>query len=56
MALMRGLGLEEAVRFEGAVGASSVTRAGAQPAMPTGHEVRNLFNGKRKKKLARSRK
>jgi ribokinase len=54
VALMRGLGLEEAVRFAGAVGALSVTRAGAQPAMPTAGEVNKFIGGHAKKKSARS--
>lgn len=49
VALLRGRGLEEAVRFGAAVGALSVTRAGAQPAMPTAHEVRNFLKGHGKK-------
>jgi ribokinase len=52
VALMRGLGLEEAVRFAGAVGALSVTRAGAQPAMPTAIEVKKFLSGHSKKKSA----
>ena len=56
VALMRGLGLMEAVRFAGAVGALSVTRAGAQPAMPTAGEVEKFLNGSSKKKLTRSAK
>ena len=56
VALMRGLGLMEAVRFAGAVGALSVTRAGAQPAMPTSGEVEKFLNGSSKKKLTRSAK
>jgi len=43
VALMRGMKLEEAVRFAAAVGAVSVTRAGAQPAMPTLREVNRLL-------------
>jgi ribokinase len=43
VALMRGASLREAVRFAAAVGASSVTRAGAQPAMPTAREVNRLL-------------
>lgn len=42
-ALMRGLGLQEAVRFGVAVAAVSVTRAGAQPSMPTAAEVAQLL-------------
>ena len=53
VALMRGLGLEESVRFAAAVGALSVTRAGAQPAMPTASEVKKFLNGQSKKKSAR---
>jgi ribokinase len=49
VALMQGMKLEEAVRFAGAVGALSVTRAGAQPAMPTAHEVGRLLSGQKKK-------
>jgi ribokinase len=43
VALMRGMGLEEAARFATAAAALSVTRAGAQPAMPTGIEVSNFL-------------
>jgi ribokinase len=43
VALMRGMALVEAVRFASAVGAVSVTRAGAQPAMPTAREVNRLL-------------
>lgn len=43
VALMRGLGFEEAARFATAAAALSVTRAGAQPAMPTGIEVSNFL-------------
>ena len=53
VALMRGLALEEAVRFAGAVGALSVTRAGAQPAMPTAAEVKKFISGHSHKKSAR---
>jgi ribokinase len=52
VALMRGVGLEEAVRFAGAVAALSVTRAGAQPAMPTSGEVKKFISDHSKKKLA----
>ncbi|HEY1809086.1 MAG TPA: ribokinase, partial [Acidobacteriaceae bacterium] len=45
VALMRGFGLEEAVRFAVAAGAMSVTRAGAQTSMPTAREVAHLLNG-----------
>jgi ribokinase len=44
VALMRGMKFEEAVRFAAAVGALSVTRAGAQPAMPSAREVRQLLH------------
>ena len=54
VALMRGLGLEEAVRFAGAVAALSVTRAGAQPAMPTAGEVKKFWSGRSRKKSAPS--
>lgn len=43
VATMRGMGIQEAVRFGTAVAAFSVTRAGAQPAMPTEAEVAPLF-------------
>jgi ribokinase len=43
VALMRGMALPEAARFAAAVGAVSVTRAGAQPAMPTAREVNHLL-------------
>jgi ribokinase len=43
VALMKGMELSEAVRFAAAVGAVSVTRAGAQPAMPTAREVNRLL-------------
>lgn len=45
VALMRGMNLEAAVRFAVAVGAVSVTRAGAQPAMPAVREVNKLLKG-----------
>jgi ribokinase len=45
VALMRGMSLVEAARFAAAVGAVSVTRAGAQPAMPTAREVNRLLKG-----------
>ena len=44
VALMRGMSLVEAAWFGAAVGALSVTRAGAQPAMPTAREVNRLLN------------
>ncbi len=44
VALMQGMRLEEAVRYASAVSAISVTRAGAQPAMPTTREVHRLLN------------
>jgi len=43
VALMKGMELAPAVRFAAAVGAASVTRAGAQPAMPTVREVDRLL-------------
>jgi ribokinase len=53
VALLRGAGLDEAVRFAGAVAALSVTRAGAQPAMPTSDEVTKFITDHSKKKLAK---
>jgi ribokinase len=49
VALMRGLAIEEAVRFGAAVAGVSVTRAGAQPAMPSEEEVNELMRGGRGK-------
>jgi ribokinase len=49
VALMRKLSLEDAVRYAAAVGAVSVTRAGAQPAMPTAEEVENLLRAHQSK-------
>jgi ribokinase len=43
VALMKGMALTDAVRFAAAVGAVSVTRAGAQPAMPAAREVNRLL-------------
>jgi ribokinase len=43
VALMRNVNLPDAVRYAAAVGAMSVTRAGAQPAMPTAAEVEHLL-------------
>jgi ribokinase len=43
VALIRGLAIEEAVRFGAAVAGVSVTRAGAQPAMPSEEEVLRLM-------------
>lgn len=43
VALMRGASLTEAAQFAAAVAAVSVTRAGAQPAMPTQDEVAAIF-------------
>lgn len=45
VALMRGFGLEDAVRFAAAAGAMSATRSGAQASMPTAKEVVHLLNG-----------
>jgi ribokinase len=42
-ALMNGMGLPQAVRYAAAVGAISVTRADAQPALPTAAEVEQLL-------------
>ena len=44
-ALMRGLSFEEAARYGVAVAAISVTRHGAQPAMPVAAEVDELLHG-----------
>jgi ribokinase len=44
-ALLGGLSLPKAVRFASAAGAVSVTRAGAQPAMPATSEVQRLLAG-----------
>ncbi len=46
VALMRGMALEEAVRYGSAVGAVSVTRAGAQASMPTARDVQKLLNSR----------
>jgi ribokinase len=46
VALMRGMDLVDAVRYAAAVGAVSVTRAGAQPAMPTAWEVSRPFKSR----------
>jgi ribokinase len=43
VALTQGKGLEESARFASAVAAISVTRMGAQPSMPTLHEVNKLL-------------
>lgn len=43
VALMRGMPLAAAARYATAVGAMSVTKAGAQPAMPTEEEVMKLL-------------
>ncbi|MES2221161.1 MAG: ribokinase [Acidobacteriota bacterium] len=56
VALMQGLGLQEAVRFAAAVGALSVTRAGAQPAMPTAAEVKKFLKEQLKPRPRRFRK
>ncbi len=48
VALMRGLAIEDAVRFGAAVAGVSVTRAGAQPAMPSEAEVDQLLRGSRR--------
>lgn len=54
VALMKGLNLKDAVRFAAAVGALSVTRAGAQPAMPTAAEVTKFLKGQPTARPARS--
>lgn len=43
VALAGGAGLDDAIRFACAAGALSVTRAGAQPSMPTRTEVERLM-------------
>lgn len=48
--LMRGMRLVEAASFATAVGAFSVTRAGAQPAMPTARELSHFLKGQRARK------
>jgi ribokinase len=45
VALLRGLTLREAVRYANACGALAVTRAGAQPSLPTRVEVERLLAG-----------
>ena len=45
VALLRGLPLREAVRYANACGALAVTRAGAQPSLPTRVEVERLLAG-----------
>lgn len=47
VALLRGLALEQAVQFGIAASALSVTRAGAQPAMPHAQEVADLLQALR---------
>jgi len=42
-ALIEGLGLREAVRFANGCGAMAVTRAGAQPSLPSRAEVERLI-------------
>lgn len=46
-ALMLGIAPEDSARFAAAAAAISVTRAGAQPSMPTLSEVQQLLDGKR---------
>jgi len=46
-ALLQGFGLHDAVRFGVAVAAVSVTRAGAQPSMPSAAEVAELLENRR---------
>ena len=45
VAVLRGLPLREAVRYANACGALAVTRAGAQPSLPTRVEVERLLAG-----------
>jgi ribokinase len=45
VALARGDSLTAAIRFANAVGALSVTRAGAQPSLPTAAEVSDFLAG-----------
>jgi ribokinase len=45
VALLRELPLREAVRYANACGALAVTRAGAQPSLPTRVEVERLLAG-----------
>lgn len=55
VALMRKMSLPDAVQYATAVGAVSVTRAGAQPAMPTAEEVDRLLAANQPKANGRSR-
>ena len=50
VALLRGMSLPDATQYAAAVGAVSVTRAGAQPAMPTAIEVENLLTTRQRSK------
>ncbi len=43
-ALLRGLGLEESVRYANACGALATTKFGAQPSLPTKEDVENLMS------------
>jgi len=43
-ALLRGLSLEEAVRYGNACGALAATKFGAQPSLPTAEEVNKFMN------------
>jgi ribokinase len=52
VALMRGMTIQDAVRFGAAVAGVSVTRAGAQPAMPLQEDVDQLMRKSGPKKAA----
>lgn len=47
VALAEGWPVPEALRYGNAAGALSVTRAGAQPSLPTWNEVNNFLNARR---------
>jgi len=47
VAMLRGTSLPEAVRFANACGAFAVTRAGAQPSLPSREDVERLIAGRR---------
>jgi ribokinase len=51
--LVRGLSLEEAVRYGAAVGALSATRSGAQASMPSETEVQRLLSARRTTRSSR---
>jgi len=50
VALLRGMSIAEATRYAAAAGAVSVTRAGAQPAMPSAPEVEKLLTSRTRSK------